>query len=209
MGNGVSSLFKSPSQDVQITPNERRATDVLSTEFVPPIRHISPDNPWLALLTPHQLVEISSAFKNFDRDNDGHIEPGELKTVMANVGMVLTDEQARALIAGVDTDGNGMIEFDEFVGIMASRMLRTDSAEEMDHAFKLFDTEGNGFAKVEHIRMVLSTMGSFPFQEEELDAFLKLVPVDNGLVRMRDFRQLPCWEVPKYRAAGPKPTAAS
>ena len=32
--------------------------------------------------------------------------------------------------------GTVQIEFDEFVGIMASRMLRTDSAEEMDHAFK-------------------------------------------------------------------------
>jgi len=183
---------------------------VLSTEFVPPIRHISPDNPWLALLTPHQLVEISSAFKNFDRDNDGHIEPGELKTVMSNVGMVLSDEQARALIAGVDTDGNGMIEFDEFVGIMASRMLRTDSAEEMDHAFKLFDSDGTGFTQIENIKRVFSTMGSFPLQKDELEAFIKLVPADSeGRVRMRDFRQLPCWEVPKHRVAGPKPSAAS
>ena len=52
---------------------------------------------------------VHCAFRGTDRDNDGHIEPGELKTVMANVGMVLTDEQARALIAGVDTDGNGMV----------------------------------------------------------------------------------------------------
>lgn len=29
------------------------------------VRHIAPTNPWLPLLTPHQLVEISSAFRKF------------------------------------------------------------------------------------------------------------------------------------------------
>ena len=59
-----------------------------------------------------------------DRDGDGHIEPHEIKRVMANLGCPQTDEQVKKLIQGVDTDGNGMIEFDEFIGIMASRMLK-------------------------------------------------------------------------------------
>ena len=29
------------------------------------VRHVAPTNPWLPLLTPHQLVEISSAFRKF------------------------------------------------------------------------------------------------------------------------------------------------
>ena len=29
------------------------------------VKHVSQDNPWLSLLTPHQLVEINSAFKRF------------------------------------------------------------------------------------------------------------------------------------------------
>lgn len=73
------------------------------------VKHLAPQNPWLPLLTPHQLVEINAAFKKFDRDGDGHIEPHEIKTVMANLGCPQTAEQVQKLIATVDTDGNGMV----------------------------------------------------------------------------------------------------
>ena len=46
--------------------------------------------------------------------------------MMTDVGCSLSEEATKKLIAGVDTDGNGMIEFDEFIGIMAMRMLRND-----------------------------------------------------------------------------------
>ena len=29
------------------------------------VKHVSPENPWLPLLTPHQLVELDSAFRKF------------------------------------------------------------------------------------------------------------------------------------------------
>ena len=124
-----------------------------------------------------------------DRDGDGHIEPKEIKTVMSQLGTPISDEQVKVLIAGVDTDGNGMvrtapsrlardrtrgppvvlgvcarrvaialsrtdhaaplalllratssqIEFDEFVGIMAARMLKADGDGELEQAFSLFD----------------------------------------------------------------------
>ena len=44
-----------------------------------------------------------------DRDGDGHIEPKEIKTVMGNIGVHVSDEKASAIIASVDTDGNGMV----------------------------------------------------------------------------------------------------
>ena len=44
-----------------------------------------------------------------DRDGDGHIEPKEIKTVMSQLGTPISDEQVKVLIAGVDTDGNGMV----------------------------------------------------------------------------------------------------
>jgi len=185
--------------------------DILQTRFVPAIRHVSHSNPWLALLTPHQLVEIASAFRKFDKDGDGHIEPREIKSVMANLGCPQTDEQVKHLIASVDTDGNGMIEFDEFVGIMAARMLRKDGDGEIEQAFSLFDN-GDGTANVETIREMLTGMGSQALPMAEVDQLLGMLTADaEGRVHLSEFRSLPCWDVqlPGGRPLSPAPAATA
>ena len=131
-----------------------------------------------------------------DRDGDGHIEPKEIKRVMANLGCPQTDEQVRQLIKGVDTDGNGMIEFDEFIGIMAARMLKTDGEGELEQAFSLFD-DGSGYISVENIRKVLCEMGSARLSPSELQGLVAMLGADaEGRVSFEAFRSLECWHVP-------------
>ena len=115
---------------------------------------------------------------------------------MSNLGCSQTDEQIRTLIASVDTDGNGMIEFDEFVGIMAARMLKRDGDGEIDQAFSLFD-DGSGYVQIDTIREMLTEMGSQALPKSEVDQLLGMLPADaSGRVALTDFRALPCWEVP-------------
>ena len=88
------------------------------------------------------------------------------------------------------------IEFDEFVGIMAQRMLRTDGAEEMEHAFNLFDTGTDKIHKGD-IERVLTQMGSAPLTKDDVAQLCSLLHVDaEGYVSMREFKKLPCWDVP-------------
>lgn len=170
--------------------------EILQTQFVPPIKHVSADNPWLPLLTPHQLVEINSAFRKFDRDGDGHIEPKELRKVMADLGCPMSEENTRKLIEGVDTDGNGMIEFDEFIGIMAARMLKTEDDEELDQAFKLFD-DGTGFISEDLLREKLCKQGSQRLTAADIDQMLGLLQKDaQGRVAFEHFRLADFWQVP-------------
>ena len=90
-------------------------------------------------------LALAVALVRADRDGDGHIEPKELARVMSDLGCPQTKERIAEIIQGVDTDGNGMIEFDEFIGIMATRMLKSDGAGEVEQAFGLFD-DGSGCA---------------------------------------------------------------
>ena len=50
------------------------------------------------------------------------------------------------------------IEFDEFVGIMAARMLKKDGDGEIQQAFNLFD-DGSGYVHADKIRTMLMEMG--------------------------------------------------
>ena len=56
----------------------------------------------LLILRPHVLLAA-------DRDGDGHIEAKEIQKVMKNVGVSMTDSEAKKLIDAVDEDGNGMV----------------------------------------------------------------------------------------------------
>ena len=47
----------------------------------------------------------------------------------------------------IDADGNGNIDFPEFLTMMARKMKDSDSEEEILEAFKVFDTDGNGFIR--------------------------------------------------------------
>ena len=109
------------------------------------VRHVSESNPWLGLLTPEQLVEISGAFKKFDLNGDGTIDTNEIQTVMTNLGYPKTLEEAKAIVADVDTDGNGTIEFDEFLGMIAARMIKADGVDELQTAFSVMFEDGTGY----------------------------------------------------------------
>merc|ERR1711898_75185 len=65
--------------------------------------------------------EIKEAFKVFDKDGNGFISAAELRHIMTNLGEKLTDEEVDEMIREADIDGDGQINYDEFVKIMMSK----------------------------------------------------------------------------------------
>ena len=47
------------------------------------------------------------------------------------------------MIDEVDADGNGSLEFPEFLNLMANKMRNADTEEELIEAFKIFDRDGD------------------------------------------------------------------
>jgi calmodulin len=61
--------------------------------------------------------EILEAFKVFDKDGNGFISAAELRHVMTNLGEKLTDEEVDEMIREADIDGDGQINYEEFVKV--------------------------------------------------------------------------------------------
>uniref|UniRef100_A0AAQ6A695 EF-hand domain-containing protein n=1 Tax=Amphiprion ocellaris TaxID=80972 RepID=A0AAQ6A695_AMPOC len=77
--------------------------------------------------------EFKEAFSLFDKDGDGTITTKELGTVMRSLGQnpteaelqdminELTDEEVDEMIREADIDGDGQVNYEEFVQMMTAK----------------------------------------------------------------------------------------
>ncbi|RMZ55647.1 hypothetical protein APUTEX25_000230 [Auxenochlorella protothecoides] len=71
--------------------------------------------------------ELREAFKVFDKDGNGFISSAELRHVMTNLGEKLTDEEVDEMIREADADGDGQVNYEEFVKMMLAKLDSTGS----------------------------------------------------------------------------------
>lgn len=75
-------------------------------------------------LSEEEIEEIREAFNLFDTDGSGTIDPKELKAAMQSLGFEAKNQTIYQMIADIDKDGNGAIDFDEFLEMMTAKMVR-------------------------------------------------------------------------------------
>ncbi|XP_033755641.1 calmodulin-A-like isoform X1 [Pecten maximus] len=62
--------------------------------------------------------ELRQAFRVFDKTGCGYISASDLRAVLQCMGEDLTEEEIDEMIAEVDIDGDGRIDFEEFIACM-------------------------------------------------------------------------------------------
>ena len=78
------------------------------------------------------------AFNEVDEDRSGEIDESELKTVMASMSRQMgtpkpSDRQVTLLYKELDTDGDGMVSFDEFL-VLIRKSLEAVRARKLGQA---------------------------------------------------------------------------
>merc|ERR1712115_9805 len=92
----------------------------------------------------------------------------------------LTEEQIaefKEAFSLFDKDGDGTIDFPEFLTMMARKMKDTDSEEEIREAFRVFDKDGNGFISAAELRHVMINLGE-KLTDEEVDEMIREADTD-------------------------------
>ena len=81
-----------------------------------------------------------------DQDGSGTISTKELLPVLRSIGQNPTEDEILNLVIEYDVNGDGTIDFDEFLEMMSKHTRETvDQTAEMREAFKIFDRDGNGY----------------------------------------------------------------
>ena len=149
--------------------------------------HNNIENSIVDNLTDEQIIEFREAFQAFDKDGNGSITTKELGTVMRSLGQNLSEAEIKEIIDEVDEDKNGVIDFQEFLSLMARKMKIIDKEDELLDAFKILDVEGTGKISKYQLRyIILSTESGF--SGEDVEELLKKTDIDeDGYIDLNNF----------------------
>lgn len=123
----------------------------------------------MRLLTEDQLEEYRDAFDLFDRDGNGKVSSDELGPLMRSLGSNPPDDHLQDLINEVDYDGDGVLNFTEFIDLMVNdRGADIDVELELIEAFHSFDTEDTGLIDSADLREAFLRMDEAQADVEDI-----------------------------------------
>jgi calmodulin len=112
---------------------------------------------------------------------------------MKSLGQAPTEAEVADMIHDVDENGDGEIDFQEFL-VMMSRKLgdgaQSSQEDELRQAFKVFDKDGNGTIDVAELKLVMQQLGE-PLNDQQLADMMKEADLNgDGQIDFQEFCKL-------------------
>jgi centrin-1 len=143
-------------------------------------------------LTEDEVLEIKEAFDLFDTDGSGTISTEELRKALQNLGIDAKNQTLLNMMADLDKDRSGSIDFDEFISMMTAQMSDTDSREDLRKVYNLFlgDDAGsrvNNKIQLQHLKRVARELNEAMSDEELLEMITRADLDRDGAVDFEEF----------------------
>ncbi|GLT39100.1 hypothetical protein SLA2020_133070 [Shorea laevis] len=179
--------LKSSSKSFKISFQRFRPTSIFrqSSRRSPTSPPFSPHNP----KTTTREEELKQVYRRFDSDGDGKISALELRAYFASVGEYMSHEDARGVINELDTDGDDMLDFDDFLRLMNRES--NDDDDGLKKAFEMFELDkGDGCITPTGLQRMLQRLGDDKSYDECV-AMIQVYDIDgNGVVDFHEFNQM-------------------
>ncbi|KAF3524732.1 hypothetical protein F2Q69_00048259 [Brassica cretica] len=101
----------------------------------------------------------------------------DLAIVIRSLDQHPTEQEFQDIITEIDSDGNGTIEFAEFLNLMAKKLQESDAEEELKEVFKVFDKDQNGYISASELGHVMINLGE-KLTDEEAEQMIKEADLD-------------------------------
>ena len=134
-----------------------------------------------------QVQEFKEAFDIFDVDGGGTITAEELGEVMKSLGQKPTRAQLEAMVREIDADGDGAIDFPEFLTMMLRKMNEGDPERELRDVFTVFDKDQSGTISADELKSVMKVIGEKLTEQEIEDAIRLADTTGDGEVDYDEF----------------------
>lgn len=134
-----------------------------------------------------QLNALKSAFSLFDYDDSDRLSVSELGDVLRSVGLNPTQAEIDDIMENADCDGNGFIDYSEYISLLKSYMKpQTEIEKELKDSFKLF-SRGSGKVNLKQLRLALTKLGERLSDQEAEELFDMMDENEDGVVDIDEF----------------------
>ena len=141
-------------------------------------------------ISEEQRQEIKEAFDLFDTDGSGYIDGKELKVAMRALGFEPKKEEIQKMIAEVDIDGSGRIQYEDFVKLMTVKIMNRDPQEEILKAFRLFASDNPSGITFKDLKRVSRELGEKMSDEELQEMIDEADRNGDGIVDEQEFLRI-------------------
>ena len=133
------------------------------------------------------MEELKEAFTLFDTNHSGTIDARELKAAMRALGHEVTKQMCHAMFREVDADPEQALDFDQFCKIMAPRLKKADSRDEVMKVYQLFDLDKQGFLTHRDLRRMADDVGETLTDEELHEMIAEADKTGDGKISFDEF----------------------
>lgn len=151
----------------------------------------SPRSPMSPRASPKNSTkedELKEVFRYFDGDGDGKISAIELRAYFASVGEYMSHEEAQGVIDDLDSDGDSLLDFQDFL-----RLMKKESGgdEDLKRAFEMYEMEkGSGRITPRSLQRMLHRLGDKK-SLDDCEAMIQVYDTDgNGVLDFNEFHQM-------------------
>ncbi|KAJ9177163.1 hypothetical protein P3X46_012407 [Hevea brasiliensis] len=133
--------------------------------------------------------ELKEVFRHFDSDGDEKISALELRSYFGSIGEYMSHEQAQAVIDDLDSDGDKLLDFKDFLSLMKREANEED--DDLKKAFEMFEMEkGSGCITPKGLQRMLHRLGDAKSYDECV-AMIHVFDTDgNGVLDFQEFHQM-------------------
>ncbi|CAD8181429.1 unnamed protein product [Paramecium octaurelia] len=173
----------------QLVPPPQQLSPTNSTSsFIPPEPKFDPNDYITATTTKRDIILYKEIFDFLDSNNNGVIQPMDLRKAFAMVGKYQPKKQILyQMIADFDSDQSGIIEFREFVRMMSTHPGEKDTDEDYANVFYQIDQDYKGYITIDDLRELASECNE-NLNDESLQSIIQSCDPDgNGTIREKQF----------------------
>ncbi|CAF3584481.1 unnamed protein product [Rotaria sp. Silwood1] len=139
----------------QVTPNLQILNDWMITTTGKSRQQLSE----VYGFSEEQIAVFEESFALLDKDGDGNISHHEIRSLMNSLGYTPSEEDISSVISKIDIDGDGTVDFDEFLIMMRRRKSTGESDTELQQVFNVFDKNKDGFIDKDELYDMLLRLG--------------------------------------------------
>lgn len=140
----------------------------------------------------HEEVDrLLKRFIKLDKDNSGAIDRDEFLSIPA----ISTNPLASRLIEIFDEDGNGTVDFEEFITGLSAFSSKGQKEEKLRFAFKVYDIDRDGYLSNGELFIVLKMMVGNNLKDGQLQQIVDKTIMEadqdgDGKISFEEFQKL-------------------